>query len=258
MLVFFDIDGTIWDYRCEIPKSTIEGIRELRKNGHRAFLCSGRSKGAITDEKLLNIGFDGIVAGGGSYVEYNDEIIYENIIDWTEISRLTSVLNENRIPYIFEARDCIYVSEEFFGEDEYIAFLKKSLAENFKDYTEIKENNLINKLSVDFKNFDRDFIMEIFRDYETVLHRQGDYAEFMPEGCTKGSGILKVCEFLNDKVENTFAFGDSANDLEMFKTVNTAIAMGNAVDIAKDAADYITTDMHDDGIYNALKHFGLI
>ena len=71
-IVFFDIDGTIWDYKQKIPDSTIKGIRTLRKNGHYAFLCTGRTKSTIRTKELMDIGWDGIVAGCGTYIEYKN------------------------------------------------------------------------------------------------------------------------------------------------------------------------------------------
>ena len=68
--VFFDIDGTLWDFKMNIPESTKEALKELRKNGHYAFLCSGRSRSNIKSPKLLALGFDGIVAACGTHIEF--------------------------------------------------------------------------------------------------------------------------------------------------------------------------------------------
>ena len=59
-------------------------------------------------------------------------------------------------------------------------------------------------------------------------------------------------------IENSYAFGDGLNDLEMLKMVGTGIAMGNAVDEAKAVADYVTTSCSNDGIWNGLVRLGLI
>lgn len=59
-------------------------------------------------------------------------------------------------------------------------------------------------------------------------------------------------------VADAFAFGDAENDIEMLQFVGTGVAMGNAMDDVKAVADYVTTNDCDDGIVNALKHFGLI
>lgn len=69
---FFDIDGTIWDKDNRIPDSTKEAIRKIRENGSLAFLCSGRCRSYIQNPELLGIGFDGVVSGCGTMVEYND------------------------------------------------------------------------------------------------------------------------------------------------------------------------------------------
>ena len=59
-------------------------------------------------------------------------------------------------------------------------------------------------------------------------------------------------------LKDTFAFGDSRNDLEMLEAAGVAVVMGNGSKEAKEAADYVTTDLDEDGIWNACKHFGLI
>ena len=58
--------------------------------------------------------------------------------------------------------------------------------------------------------------------------------------------------------EECVAFGDQYNDVEMLEFVAHGIAMGNGTDVAKNAAEFITTDIHKDGIWNGLKHYGLI
>ena len=61
--VFFDIDGTLWNYQMQIPESAVWAIRKLREDGHYAFICSGRSRSNIQSPKLLGIGFDGFLWG---------------------------------------------------------------------------------------------------------------------------------------------------------------------------------------------------
>ena len=70
--------------------------------------------------------------------------------------------------------------------------------------------------------------------------------------------IAKVCEYLHVNREDTYAVGDSVNDLDMLNYVGHGIAMGNATEPAKEAAEYITTDIHEDGIRHAMEHYGLI
>jgi hydroxymethylpyrimidine pyrophosphatase-like HAD family hydrolase len=53
------------------------------------------------------------------------------------------------------------------------------------------------------------------------------------------------------------ACGDSDNDLTMLRAADVSVAMGNGNDNAKAAATWVTTDIHDDGLFNAFAHFGL-
>ena len=46
-LIFFDIDGTLWDENMQIPEGTIETLKQVQQNGHKIFLCSGRARGNI-------------------------------------------------------------------------------------------------------------------------------------------------------------------------------------------------------------------
>ena len=59
-------------------------------------------------------------------------------------------------------------------------------------------------------------------------------------------------------MEDTVAIGDSNNDLPMLQCAHTSIAMGNSSKQVLEAADYITTDVDKDGIWNALKWLGVL
>ena len=59
-------------------------------------------------------------------------------------------------------------------------------------------------------------------------------------------------------MDDCYGFGDSNNDIEMMRTVAHSIAMGNGAQNIKDMCEYVTTSADEDGIYNALVHYGLI
>ena len=79
--VFFDIDGTLWDEKMQIPQSTKEALKRLRENGHYAFLCSGRSRSNIRSPRLLELGFDGVVAACGTHIDFHKETIKDDVIN---------------------------------------------------------------------------------------------------------------------------------------------------------------------------------
>jgi hydroxymethylpyrimidine pyrophosphatase-like HAD family hydrolase len=74
----------------------------------------------------------------------------------------------------------------------------------------------------------------------------------------KAVGIQQLMAHYGISREETIAFGDAENDIDMLRNVGIAVAMGNACDAVKAEADFITTDIDDGGIFNALKHFDLI
>ena len=95
-IVFFDIDGTIYMYNKGIPKDTIQAIKQLRENGHIAVICTGRTKSIVFSE-ILNIGFDGIIAGAGTYAEYNGEEIYRYVLDKDLLNETVDAMKKHNI-----------------------------------------------------------------------------------------------------------------------------------------------------------------
>ena len=74
----------------------------------------------------------------------------------------------------------------------------------------------------------------------------------------KANGIQKVLEFYGMTKEEIIAFGDSDNDMDMLEFAGIGVAMGNAEESVKAVADYVTTDIDEDGIWNACRHLELI
>lgn len=74
----------------------------------------------------------------------------------------------------------------------------------------------------------------------------------------KDHGIRKILEVHGFTREESIAFGDSDNDLEMLEFAGIGVAMGNAAESVKEVADYVTSHIDEDGIWNACKHFELI
>ena len=68
-IVFFDIDGTLHYSGIGIPESAIKAVNQLIANGHKAVMCTGRSKGMMPEE-YFHMGFHGMILGAGAYVEY--------------------------------------------------------------------------------------------------------------------------------------------------------------------------------------------
>lgn len=257
--VFFDIDGTLWDYYHTIPESTIQGVRQLRANGHYAFICSGRSRATIRAKELLDIGFDGIVAGCGTYVEYHSEVLLNVLLPWQQIVDTIPIFKERGIGAFYEGCDKLYIDWDFFDGEAYAMSFVDELGADCLGADALTPASQINKLSIDYRDSDTQTVLDcLSENYQVVVHDLDKVAELMPKGYSKATGIQWICDYLEIAPERTYAFGDSANDVDMLQYVKHGIAMGDGSSTAKAAADYVTKPMLDGGIYHGLKQFGLI
>lgn len=270
--LFFDIDGTLLSHEEGISQSTIKALELAKENGHKIYICTGRSYAEIP-ERLKDFGFDGIIAAAGGYVEVGDEVILNNVMSDEAADNLMYFLSTLNIPFILEGTEEIYsnsglrkdfsdklkVAEELMLESQYehAAYHygipgPKSLEEYFENRTPIS------KLTVYAENKDQLIEMKKHIDKDFDLINYGVNGEIIAKGVNKYTGIEEVLKCCKANQEDTFAFGDSLNDYDMIHSANIGVAMGNASDPVKEVSDYITTNVEDDGIYNALKHFDLI
>ena len=89
-ILFIDVDGTLVDYDNNIPQSAVEAIKIARNNGHKVYICTGRSKSEVYQE-LWDIGLDGMIGGNGSYVEDNNNVVMHNTITYEQCKHILFV-----------------------------------------------------------------------------------------------------------------------------------------------------------------------
>ena len=158
---------------------------------------------------------------------------------------------------VLEGPHYIYANGEDFKEDPFIQYLRSELGEDVREIRGQTEYE-INKLSAYMNGASvRAVEAELVPHFDVIEHNP-QLIEVVPKGYTKATGIAQICDMLGIARENTYAFGDSTNDLEMLTYVGHGIAMGNGAPAAKAAAEYVTTDIMNHGIKNGLKHYGLI
>lgn len=260
--VFFDIDGTLYDHETGISDSTKEGIARLKENGHYAFICTGRSMAAVFDPELLGMGFDGIVAGCGTYVKLGEELLLNAEISQEKLCGLLDLLQAHRIIPVLEGCDYLYYHRkdyEIGDTDLYIRSLKKYIPDRLVEIEDHEGDLHVNKFSIQCQDpaLQPEALERLAEDY-CILPFSAHQMELIPLGHTKATGMGVVCSRLSIERNDVYAFGDSGNDVDMLRYAGCGIAMGNGSGKAKEAADYVTRGIRDHGIYMGLKEFGII
>ncbi len=258
-IVFFDLDKTTWDDYMVTPQSTIQAIKKLHDNHHLAFICTGRARANVPNDEVKKIGFDGMVCACGNYIEKDGTILYNHILDTNLNARALEVFKKYKLPVVFEGPKYHWFNPEDFRSYNFMKMLWDKMGDKAKPYSEFKPEYEVSKYTVDIMPAsDYEGAIEALAPEMDYIMHDNTAIEFIPKGTSKAIGIRKTCELLNISHNETYAIGDGPNDVDMLKDSAHGICMGNGVTIAKAVADYITTSLDNDGVYNAMKHYKLI
>lgn len=251
-LIFIDLDNTTL-FKGKPAKGVKETIKELKKKNHIVAIATGRNPKLLYGvDKELEI--DNLVLANGSYVVWQNEVIRENYIDNAVVKRMMDYADQEKFDLVIE-----YL-------DEYISYRKDTdAADKFSENYHLEkaryDNNFYPQRNVFAMVVFSDDVVEKIKHFfpELQFNKSSQYGyDVNPSGDLKAEGIKAVINHLQYPLEEIYAIGDSYNDVSMLKLVKHGIAMGNAVEELKKVAEYITTDVNDNGVYNAMKHYKLI
>ena len=251
-LVFFDLDGTTLD-KGKPAKGVIESINALRRNNHIVAIATGRSPVVLYD-KHKELGIDYLVLANGSYVAHKDEIIYARSFPKELVKKIMNYVDEMKSDLVLEY------------EDKYVAYRKDTeVVDKFSEIFNIEKPDLEHEFFPDrpvyaMVVFEHGKIDQMRKDFPELLFNISNAMGYDVnlQGELKAEGVKALIDHLNIPLEETYAIGDGHNDITMIKAVKHGIAMGNASKEVKDVAEYVTTDVNDYGVMNALKHYKLI
>ena len=274
-ILFLDVDGTITNYENQVPESCKCAIRAARAAGHRVYMCTGRSK-AENPPEITEIGFDGMIGGNGSYVESDGEVIMHQLITAEQCRHIVDWLHGRGLEFYLESNNGLFASENFREAARPVLRIyagRKGMpnAETLETADvmhgmvyggELYRDDL-NKVSFILSSYqDHLDSIEEFPDLEChTWGGAGETALFGDMGVkdiSKAHAVNVVLEHLGADAADAYAFGDAKIDIPMFEACGTGVCVGSGGDEAKAAADYVTTAVDDDGIWNAFEHFGLM
>lgn len=256
--MFFDIDGTLLPEQpgAVIPESTLRALRLARKAGNLLFVNTGRPA-ANVDEDIRSLDFDGYVFGCGTHIVCGGQKIFYRTVDRALCLSTVQLLRECDAVPMFERRDGVFFDFTM-RQIPMIQQVRASFAAQGKNVdrsTEDKDFSFDKFIICYDGHSDLDRLRPAIEKSFSWIHRGYGFAEIVPAGCSKATGISAVLDCCGIDRADAFAVGDSLNDLPMFDAVGTSISMGNVKRLIP-YADYVTDDIMQDGIYNAMEHFG--
>ena len=225
---FFDIDGTLsTGLTTMMPDSAVKCLDLLRQAGHFTAIATGRLQ-ASAKTVADRYGFTNIVADGGWSVTIDGKILEMQSLPADECIHCIDWLRENDIPWA--------VSPVLWDP----RYDYHALDHLYKVYFRcaVGEEASMQSGSLPLVRYNPDVVLV--------------------EPKEKQRGIRRVQEMYGIPDEDIVVFGDGMNDLCMFGQGWLSVAMGNARPELKEIADYITTDVDKDGLWNACRHFGWI
>lgn len=259
-IIFFDIDGTLVDYSKGIfspTNETKESLKKLKESGHLIVIATGRPKNFIP-EGLNQIDFDGFVTSNGSYVEFQGEEIYNDIISLVEVNEISTFLDNIKVDYALESQLKNYCTSK--ESKVYKMFIESELDEKFIEIAEFHDKMTINKFILVEKNNNK--ISKIEKKYgekfNLVRYGLDGPIDFYRKKINKGTGIKVLLSKLKINKDKSYAFGDGANDIEMFESVGSAVAMKNCHETLVSRAKIVTKDVANEGVSLGLKTLKLI
>lgn len=257
--LFFDIDGTLVSFETHrIPTSTIKALEEAHAKGNKIFIATGRPKAIINNLSELqdrNL-IDGYITMNGAYCFVGKEVIYKSVIPHDEVEAMAAFCEKKDVPCIFVEEHHISVCQpNELVKQIFYDFLHVNTIPtvSFEEATSKEIIQMTPFITEEEEKEVRPYIptCEVGRWYHA-------FADVTAKGVTKQKGIDEIIRFFGIELEDTMAFGDGGNDISMLRHAAIGVAMGQAKEDVKAAADYITTPVDEDGISNAMKHFGII
>ncbi|MGN1392096.1 MAG: HAD family hydrolase [Sharpea porci] len=255
--IFFDIDGTIFDGK-EIHQEVIQAIKATQAKGHYCFIASGRPRSFISNE-VLKIGFDGYILANGATVLFEEKILSHKYLPQEPIKKLLHYCDEQNIEYILLTENAGYLRKEY----TYLRhFYPMAHVDTSNFITDFKNEDILDQLVKIEVHPETEDQYDMFKtilgdDFFIMLPAGSGVAEISRRDVDKGTAIKHVIQYLNLSLSDSYAFGDSANDIGMFEAVAHSIAMANAHDDVQSRAEYICESVYDNGVAKELKRLFL-
>lgn len=251
-LLCFDVDGTLRDnVNHQVSPSTLKALKLLKKHHYRMIISSGRGIDSLQRTGLMElIEWDGYVCNNGQdLLDKDGNILFHTSLDKESIEQTIAIANHLGYAVVLKGRPRVITKEP----DEYVRESQRFFKNIIPEVGDYHGQEVDAMIVYGPKHYDYAPFLEV--PGINVLPGESTYADLTIKGISKATGIKYFMEQFG--LKKYMAFGDSLNDVEMFKYADISIAMGQGNPKLKEMATYVTDTIDEDGIYKACVHFNL-
>lgn len=254
-MIFFDIDGTTYQHDIhDNPPSTKYALKQLKEKGYKLAICTSRAYEEMVTlpEDFLDI-MDAVVCCAGGQIVYHDKSRENIIMNQTEVEEGIQFFDSENIPYRWVSPEggCNLSTHESDVTNRFHMYYQ--MIPPVKKY---QNETCIHLL---YYTNDVESLNKIYEIFPNSFHIDYGYThEILAANTNKATSMQKVAEHFGFNLDECAAFGDGENDIQMLNAAKIGVAMGNGSEECKNAADYVTSSIENDGLYLACLNFGWI
>lgn len=261
--LILDIDGTLTNSQKEITPATKAAIQELLKRGEKVILASGRPTPGMRryEEELELQKYGGYLLSfnGARIIECSSgEIVCQNLLPLTILPGLYRFAEKNGcglITYLGDEVISAFPRDQYVELEARINGLPIREVDNFVDFVDFDINKcLMTAPPEKAESLERE-LREKYGAVASIYRSEPFFIEIMPQNVDKAASLDKMLPVIGVGREETVCCGDGFNDISMIRYAGVGVAMGNAQQAVKDAADYITATNDEDGLVEVIHRF---
>ena len=256
--LFFDIDGTLVSFNThEIPASAVKALTDAKENGSQIYIATGRPPLIINNLSQIEHLIDGFITINGALCYIGHEQVCCHPIPAEDVMTCVQDSQAKNYGLIVVGRSQVAVLDPTGSVDRiFRLFLNVKEFDKPSPLEEVLRQDILQLTAFFDSDYEKDMLARMPDCVSGRWHPE--FTDITAREADKGKGILAIAQHQGFDPSRTIAFGDGGNDLSMILQAGIGVAMGNATDLLKQHADYITTSVDDDGILNALIHLNLI
>lgn len=269
-LIAFDLDGTLLDDNKKIPAENLNALEEAARQNLLLVPATGRIMPGLPEELLRLPFLRYFICSNGAYVydRQEDKVLYKGEIPLELALRVIEYMDTLPVIYDCYQYDMGWVTasmydqaEEYFVDQPFMLELFYRLRRKVDSLPETlrQRGDGIQKLQMHFRTRDLDekqrqlqILPTLFPEIVSTTSVKNNI-EMNSRDAGKGKALAALCESLSINISETVAFGDGTNDTELLKAAGLGVAMANADEQVKAAADMVTAANNEAGIAKALK-----